>query len=73
MPPYFRAFKNKYEEDGYEELYLLSRIILKLALTSPTSGGRSIGIVCLQTKSHGVLVSLSRIIFVKSESESLYD
>jgi hypothetical protein len=26
----------------------------KLALTSPTGGGRSVGIVCLRTKSHGV-------------------
>jgi hypothetical protein len=26
----------------------------KLALTSPTSGGRSVGIVRLRTKSHGV-------------------
>jgi hypothetical protein len=25
----------------------------KLALTSPTSGGRSVGIVLLRTKSHG--------------------
>jgi hypothetical protein len=28
----------------------------KLALTSPTRGGRPVGIVCLRTKSHGVLV-----------------
>jgi hypothetical protein len=28
----------------------------KLALTSPTSGGRSIGIVRLRTKSHGVFI-----------------
>jgi hypothetical protein len=28
----------------------------KLALTSPTSGGRSVGIVGLRTKNHGVLV-----------------
>jgi hypothetical protein len=26
----------------------------KLALTSPTSGGRSVGIVLLRTKDHGV-------------------
>jgi hypothetical protein len=26
----------------------------KLALTLPTSGGRSVGIVCLRTKGHGV-------------------
>jgi hypothetical protein len=26
----------------------------KLALTSPTSGGRSVGIVCLRPKGHGV-------------------
>jgi hypothetical protein len=30
----------------------------KLALTSATSGGRSVGIVRLRTKSHGVLFSL---------------
>jgi hypothetical protein len=30
----------------------------KLALTSPTSGGRSVGIVRLRTKSHGVVVLL---------------
>jgi hypothetical protein len=28
----------------------------KLAITSPTSGGRSVGIVRLRTESHGVLV-----------------
>jgi hypothetical protein len=31
----------------------------KLALTSPTSGGRSVGIVRLRTKSHGVLVFIA--------------
>jgi hypothetical protein len=29
-----------------------------LALTSPTSGARSVGIVCLLAKSHGVKFSL---------------
>jgi hypothetical protein len=30
----------------------------KLALTSPTSGGRSVGIVRLRTTSHGVLFNV---------------
>jgi hypothetical protein len=30
----------------------------KLALTSPTSGGRSVGIVHLRTKGHGAIVTL---------------
>jgi hypothetical protein len=44
--------------------YLLSSCLCdtlyqqKFALTSPTSGGRSVGIVRLRTKSHGVLFCL---------------
>jgi hypothetical protein len=35
----------------------------KLALTSPTSGGRSVGIVRLQTKRHGVLGAFMMIFY----------
>jgi hypothetical protein len=34
----------------------------KLALTSPTSGGRSVGIVRLRTKGHGVGAGLVKIL-----------
>jgi hypothetical protein len=34
----------------------------KLALTSPTSGGHSVGIVCLRTKGHGVLAFRLKIL-----------
>jgi hypothetical protein len=36
-----------------------------LALTSPTSGGRSVGVVRLQTKSHGVSFSF---IYIQAEN-----
>jgi hypothetical protein len=39
----------KTEINGRDTVYLQ-----KLALTSPTSGGPSVGIVRLRTKSHGV-------------------
>jgi hypothetical protein len=35
---------------------------LKLALTSPTSGGRSVGIVRLRIKAHGVFFSAVPVI-----------
>jgi hypothetical protein len=40
----------------------------KLALTSPTSGGRSVGIVRLQTTSHGVFL----VFYVKWQDEILW-
>jgi hypothetical protein len=45
----------------------------RLALTSPTSGGRSIGIACSRTKGHGVIIvnrvsfSLNDNLFFRSE------
>jgi hypothetical protein len=36
-------------------------ILKKLALTSPTSGGRSVGIVRLRTKGHGVFLLFKEI------------
>jgi hypothetical protein len=41
----------------------------KLALTSPTSGGRSAGIVRLRTKGHKVLVFFFFFFFFREESQ----
>jgi hypothetical protein len=43
----------------------------KLALTSPTSGGRSVGIFCLRTKSNGACIRSSRLWSTKQQSESV--
>jgi hypothetical protein len=42
-----------------------------LALTSSTSGCRSVGIVCLRTKSHGVCFLLERSDYITSEDRLL--
>jgi hypothetical protein len=50
------GMQKEYLEDlGRDRKKILEFILRKkLALTSPTSGGRSVGIVRLRTKSHGV-------------------
>jgi hypothetical protein len=44
------------QEYGREDPLCCPRYTQKLALTSPTSGGRSVGIVRSQTKTTGLLV-----------------
>jgi hypothetical protein len=51
----FPGQKNRFN-DGGDPLHWPPDTLYpqKLAPTSPTSGGRSVGIVCLRTKGHGV-------------------
>jgi hypothetical protein len=41
---------------GEKQHFLDTNKMMELALTSPTSGGRSVGIVRLRTTGHGVFV-----------------